>query len=99
MIQLYDSGTTEDDLIFILNAFGYFKDIPTLIISAIKKNNIELLRKFHRYLNFNRIEKNRFEMIMILNSVIDNLDPVNDNELINVINNIKKKLERMVRNQ
>ena len=99
LIQLYECGTTENDLIFILNAFGYFKDIPTLIISAIKKNNIELLTEFHIYLYFNRIEKDHFEIIMNLNSVIDNLDPVNDSELINDINNIKKKLKRMVRKQ
>jgi len=92
LVAMYQKGVIENELIYILNAFGYFKNIKSTILEAIKIKNIRLLELLTRFFNFKSLVSERFDLILMLNSMIDSFNDAEDNQIINVINSMKEKL-------
>ena len=95
LVALYEKGVIENELIYILNAFGYFKDIISTILEAIKMKNTRLLELLTRFFNFKSLLSERFDLILELNSMIDRFNDAEDNQLISVINSMKEKFINM----
>ena len=95
LVAMYQKGVIENELIYILNAFGYFKNIKSTILEAIKIKNIRLLTLLTRFFNFKSLVSERFDFILMLNSMIDSFNDAEDNQIISVINSMKEKLENL----
>lgn len=95
LVAMYQKGVIENELIYILNAFGYFKNIKSTILEAIKIKNIRLLTLLTRFFNFKSLVSERFDLILTLNSMIDSFNDAEDNQIISVIKSMKEKFENL----
>jgi len=95
LVAMYQKGVIENELIYILNAFGYFKNIKSTILKAIKIKNIRLLELLTRFFNFKSLVSERFDFILMLNSMIDSFNDAEDNQIISVIKSMKEKFENL----
>ncbi|NGX49444.1 MAG: hypothetical protein K940chlam5_01042, partial [Candidatus Anoxychlamydiales bacterium] len=95
LVAMYQKGVIENELIYILNAFGFFKNIKSTILEAIKIKNMRLLELLTRFFNFKSLVSERFDFILMLNSMIDSFNDAEDNQIISVIKSMKEKFENL----
>lgn len=61
--KFFKAGEVYNDVIRILDHFGYFQDILKFLIEAIENNDLNQLKAYHSNINFSKYKVNRLEIL------------------------------------
>lgn len=92
-IEIYLSGWKSNDLVKILDAWGYFGDKIPEIMKVIDEKDNNLLDTIISRLDFSEIRDKKFEIIKQLILKLESLKTEKDKSLISKIENLIRQLE------
>ena len=95
-VKIYKKGNRNRHLIHILNNCGYFENIVDVIIKTIREKDIALLEVINNF-NFEeqKISSSKYSIIEKLIDEKEKLDFIKDNNLIQYIQQIIRKIEKL----